>query len=50
MSSMVVRKPADEFLDELEVPYDDKGDYVVVKHAAPLHVPPSCARRFWPRT
>ena len=34
MSSMVVRKPADEFLDELEVPYDDKGDYVVVKHAA----------------
>ena len=34
MSSMVVRKPADEFLDELEVPYDDQGDYVVVKHAA----------------
>ncbi|CAJ1373555.1 unnamed protein product [Effrenium voratum] len=34
MSSMVVRKPAHEFLDELEVPYDDKGDYVVVKHAA----------------
>ncbi|CAE7365710.1 THI1-2 [Symbiodinium natans] len=34
MSSMVVRKPANEFLDELEVPYDDKGDYVVVKHAA----------------
>jgi hypothetical protein len=21
-------------LDELEVPYDDEGDYVVVKHAA----------------
>ena len=34
MSSMVVRKPADEFLDEIEVPYDDQGDYVVVKHAA----------------
>ena len=34
MSSMVVRKPANEFLDELEVPYDDQGDYVVVKHAA----------------
>jgi len=33
-SSMVVRKPAQELLDELEVPYDDKGDYVVVKHAA----------------
>lgn len=33
-SAMVVRKPAHELLDELEVPYDDKGDYVVVKHAA----------------
>jgi len=33
-SAMVIRKPAHELLDELEVPYDDKGDYVVVKHAA----------------
>jgi len=33
-SAMVVRKPAHELLDELAVPYDDKGDYVVVKHAA----------------
>jgi thiamine thiazole synthase len=33
-SAMVVRKPAHELLDELQVPYDDKGDYVVVKHAA----------------
>eukprot|EP01059_Diplonema_ambulator_P005942 TRINITY_DN1570_c0_g4_i1.p1 TRINITY_DN1570_c0_g4~~TRINITY_DN1570_c0_g4_i1.p1 ORF type:complete len:329 (+),score=110.64 TRINITY_DN1570_c0_g4_i1:60-989(+) len=33
-SAMVVRKPAHCILDELEVPYDDKGDYVVVKHAA----------------
>lgn len=33
-SAMVVRKPAHDLLDELEVPYDDKGDYVVVKHAA----------------
>lgn len=33
-SAMVVRKPANTLLDELEVPYDDKGDYVVVKHAA----------------
>jgi len=33
-SAMVVRKPANELLDELQVPYDDKGDYVVVKHAA----------------
>jgi len=34
MSAMVVRKPAQELLDELKVPYDDKGNYVVVKHAA----------------
>jgi len=33
-SAMVVRKPAHTLLDELMVPYDDKGDYVVVKHAA----------------
>lgn len=34
-SAMVVRKPADKFLRELEVPYDDcSDDYVVVKHAA----------------
>ncbi|KAH8088268.1 thiazole biosynthetic enzyme [Filobasidium floriforme] len=34
MSAMVVRKPADNFLRELEVPFEDEGDYVVVKHAA----------------
>jgi len=33
-SAMVVRKPANKILDELEVPYDDEGDFVVVKHAA----------------
>ncbi|ANB11413.1 thiamine thiazole synthase [Sugiyamaella lignohabitans] len=33
-SAMVMRKPADEFLDEIQVPYEDEGDYVVVKHAA----------------
>ncbi|CEP18429.1 hypothetical protein [Parasitella parasitica] len=33
-SAMVVRKPADKFLDELEIPYDEKENYVVVKHAA----------------
>eukprot|EP01063_Lacrimia_lanifica_P009080 TRINITY_DN16107_c0_g2_i1.p1 TRINITY_DN16107_c0_g2~~TRINITY_DN16107_c0_g2_i1.p1 ORF type:complete len:312 (+),score=126.17 TRINITY_DN16107_c0_g2_i1:173-1108(+) len=33
-SAMVCRKPAHVFLDELEVPYDEKEDYVVVKHAA----------------
>lgn len=33
-SAMVMRKPANLFLDELEIAYDDEGDYVVVKHAA----------------
>jgi thiamine thiazole synthase len=33
-SAMVIRKPAHTLLDELQVPYDDKGDYIVVKHAA----------------
>jgi hypothetical protein len=31
---MVIRKPGQAILDELEVPYEDDGDYVVVKHAA----------------
>ncbi|SCU79461.1 LAFA_0B03268g1_1 [Lachancea sp. 'fantastica'] len=34
MSAMIMRKPAHLFLDELEIPYEDEGDYVVVKHAA----------------
>ncbi|KAM0753303.1 thiazole biosynthetic enzyme [Meredithblackwellia eburnea MCA 4105] len=34
MSSMVVRKPGDRFLAEVGVPFDDEGNYVVVKHAA----------------
>jgi len=33
-SAMVVRKPAHAFLDELEIEYEDEGNYVVVKHAA----------------
>ncbi|SCU96570.1 LANO_0E13828g1_1 [Lachancea nothofagi CBS 11611] len=33
-SAMIMRKPAHLFLDELEIPYEDEGDYVVVKHAA----------------
>ncbi|ODQ80264.1 hypothetical protein BABINDRAFT_161230 [Babjeviella inositovora NRRL Y-12698] len=33
-SAMVLRKPADAFLNEIGVAYDDEGDYVVVKHAA----------------
>lgn len=34
LSAMVIRKPAHHFLDEIEVPYEDEGNYVVVKHAA----------------
>ncbi|KAH0832109.1 Thi4 family-domain-containing protein [Lanmaoa asiatica] len=34
MTPMVVRKPADRFLRELGVPYEDEGAFVVVKHAA----------------
>lgn len=33
-SSMIVRKPADLLLSELGIPFEDEGDYVVVKHAA----------------
>ena len=33
-SAMVMRKPADAFLREVGVPYEDDGNFVVVKHAA----------------
>jgi len=33
-SAMVMRKPADAFLSDLGVPFEDEGDFVVVKHAA----------------
>jgi len=33
-SAMVMRKPAQLFLDQLGVMYEDEGDFVVVKHAA----------------
>lgn len=36
-SAMVMRKPADVFLTELGVQFDDEGDFVVVKHAVGLH-------------
>jgi cysteine-dependent adenosine diphosphate thiazole synthase len=34
MTPMIIRKPAHVLLDELDVPYEDEGNYVVVKHAA----------------
>lgn len=33
-SAMVLRKPAEEFLNDIGVPFEDEGNYVVVKHAA----------------
>lgn len=33
-SAMIVRKPAHEFLADVGVDFEDRGDYVVVKHAA----------------
>ncbi|KPM38280.1 Thiamine thiazole synthase [Neonectria ditissima] len=33
-SAMVMRKPADAFLREVGVPFEDEGNFVVVKHAA----------------
>ena len=33
-SAMVLRKPGEKFLEEIGVPYEDEGNYVVVKHAA----------------
>jgi thiamine thiazole synthase len=32
-SAMVMRKPADAFLSDLNVPFEDEGNFVVVKHA-----------------
>lgn len=33
-SACCMRKPAEKFLDEIGVEYEDEGDFVVVKHAA----------------
>ena len=34
MRALQVRKPADKLLDELDIPYEDEGAFVVVKHAS----------------
>ncbi|KAI8840711.1 thiazole biosynthetic enzyme, partial [Chytriomyces cf. hyalinus JEL632] len=34
MAPMIIRKPAHSLLNDLKVPYEDEGSYVVVKHAA----------------
>jgi len=33
-SAMVMRRPAEVFLQEIGVPYEEEGEFVVVKHAA----------------
>lgn len=33
-SAMIMRKPADAFLSEIGVPFEDEGNFVIVKHAA----------------
>lgn len=33
-SAMIMRKPADAFLTEIGVPFEDEGNFVIVKHAA----------------
>jgi len=33
-SAMVMRRPAEKFLDDLGIPYEEEDTYVVVKHAA----------------
>ncbi|KAI5797698.1 Thi4 family-domain-containing protein [Geopyxis carbonaria] len=33
-SAMVMRRPAEKFLEEIGVPYEEEENYVVVKHAA----------------
>ena len=35
-SAMCVRKPADRLLDELNVAYEDEGDFVVIKVRLPM--------------
>lgn len=36
MSAMIVRKPANTFLDEIGIDYEDMGNFVVMKHAGQL--------------
>jgi thiamine thiazole synthase len=47
-SAMVMRKPADAFLTELGIPYDDEGDFVVVKHAVSRECPNATFQAMFP--
>jgi thiamine thiazole synthase len=38
-SAMVMRKPAEAFLNDLGVPFEDEGNFVVVKHAVRACLP-----------
>lgn len=42
-SAMVLRKPADTFIKELGIEYEDEGNFIVVKHAA-LFITKLCSK------
>lgn len=42
-SAMVLRKPADKFVQDLGIEYEDEGDYIVIKHAA-LFITTLCSK------
>jgi cysteine-dependent adenosine diphosphate thiazole synthase len=42
-SAMILRKPADQFIKEIGIEYEDEGDYIVVKHAA-LFITTICSK------
>lgn len=42
-SAMVLRKPADQFISELGIEFEDEGDFIVIKHAA-LFITTICSK------
>ncbi|VUG19020.1 THI4 [Brettanomyces bruxellensis] len=42
-SAMVLRKPADRFIKEIGLDYEDEGDFIVIKHAA-LFITTICSK------
>ncbi|GME83156.1 unnamed protein product [Ambrosiozyma monospora] len=42
-SAMVLRKPADQFIEDLGLEYEDEGNFIVVKHAA-LFITTLCSK------
>ena len=48
-SAMCIRKPAQKLLDELQVPYEDEGSFVVVKVGSPALPQAHMPLRFTPK-